>query len=52
MPLFFGVNGVKRPVAGSNRLTPPAQVAIQIFPRRSSVIESTASELRLLVCVV
>ena len=50
--LFFGVYGVKRPFCGSKRLTPPAHVAIQILPDRSSASDSTASEFRLLVAVV
>ena len=52
MPLFCGVKAVKRPVAGSKRLTPPAQVASQIMPKRSSVSDSTASEFRVLDFVV
>jgi hypothetical protein len=43
---------VNRPLCGSNRLTPPAHVAIQIFPDRSSASDSTASEFRLLVVLL
>ncbi len=52
IPLFFGVNGVNRPVDGSSRLTAPAHVAIQIFPCLSSASDRTASEFRLLVCLL